>query len=1031
MTNNALLGSKEGNSTQITKKEEKRRLQIEQSEEVLQLMQEFQDFNSDGKVCNLLVPDEFKKTKTVENSNCYFFKVKTLSYDEDYPHREALENVIMALDNEAFNFVYLLEGNEEGVFLYIGVVKNSNPNIKNKLSVTDYGELIQKMFEGNFSGSVLDPVVNTRENPEFTHVIIEGAKKFNMQCAEENESIAGVIVGIPSVNEKETGNSKDFQGIDRLINSMTGLNWRLIIVCEPLSKQEVAKKQKDVYELYNRLYVSSKLTRQKSISDGAAVSFGKNTSSSKNETKGTQNSKSDTKTQGEQTKHTNISTAVTNNYGTTDSIGESKQTGVNYNISTNKGTSDAVTIEMANKHAMELMKYIDEELLERIKSGIIKGMYNTSVFYMAEEPDYANRLKNGVISLFQGNKSTYSPLIAKELKPEDINNGILGCYQNLKEIIKTKDISKDIPLLYGRPYENGVIGLSSLLTLKEVSLLAGLPQQEVPGLKLKEDINFGLNVDTVEECINLGNVVQKGRELERVPFMLSRNSINKHIFIAGVTGSGKTTTCQKLLKEAGKDIPFLVIEPAKTEYRELINHEDFADLTIFTLGNETIAPFRLNPFEVVEGENISSHIDMIKATFTAAFPMEGSMPQMLEEAIYLSYKRKGWDIENNRHHKFKDPFNNYEPCFPRISDLLNNIKTVVHEKGFGERMENEYLGSLVSRLSNLTVGAKGRMLNCERSVDFNYIADHKIVDLKNPEDKSLFMGFILSRLTAVIRNKSKQNKNYKHITLVEEAHRLLSKVEYGDSGSKKASVETFTDLLAEVRKYGEGLIIVDQIPNKLASDVLKNTNTKIVHRIFAKDDKEVIGDTMMMDDKQKDFLSSLPNGHAIVFSENTDKPIHISIKASSHINNAGTSDEKIKERFEKNKSHFGRCLSGYTMFLNEACTKLQGIISDGLEFDKGCFDSLKELISKAAQKLNEDEIGNVIEGREAKICRDLVRRYYEYTGKGDVCGTKREKNENELSNLLQEMCKSSRFIEELEYNPKIRLDLASLVSVGR
>ena len=140
MTNNALLGSKEGNSTQITKKEEKRRLQIEQSEEVLQLMQEFQDFNSDGKVCNLLVPDEFKKTKTVENSNCYFFKVKTLSYDEDYPHREALENVIMALDNEAFNFVYLLEGNEEGVFLYIGVVKNSNPNIKNKLSVTDYGE---------------------------------------------------------------------------------------------------------------------------------------------------------------------------------------------------------------------------------------------------------------------------------------------------------------------------------------------------------------------------------------------------------------------------------------------------------------------------------------------------------------------------------------------------------------------------------------------------------------------------------------------------------------------------------------------------------------------------------------------------------------------------------------------------------------------------------------------------------------------------------------------------------------------------
>ena len=92
--------------------------------------------------------------------------------------------------------------------------------------------------------------------------------------------------------------------------------------------------------------------------------------------------------------------------------------------------------------------------------------------------------------------------------------------------------------------------------------------------------------------------------------------------------------------------------------------------------------------------------------------------------------------------------------------------------------------------------------------------------LKSAEDKALIMGFILSRLSAVIRQKHRENDKYRHITLVEEAHRLLSKVEYGDSGSKKGAVETFTDLLAEVRKYGEGLIIVDQIPNKLAPEVM-------------------------------------------------------------------------------------------------------------------------------------------------------------------------------------------------------------------
>ena len=169
------------------------------------------------------------------------------------------------------------------------------------------------------------------------------------------------------------------------------------------------------------------------------------------------------------------------------------------------------------------------------------------------------------------------------------------------------------------------------------------------------------------------------------------------------------------------------------------------------------------------------------------------------------------------------------------------------------------------------------MLNCPYSTDFNFIAYNKVIlemeELKSPEDKSLLMGLILSRLSAVIKVEHKRDFSYRHLTLIEEAHRLLTKVEYGDSGSKKTAVETFTDLLAEVRKYGEGLIVVDQIPNKLAPEVLKNTSTKIIHKILARDDKEVVGDTMRMDDKQKEFLSALAPGHAIVFSEDTDKPI--------------------------------------------------------------------------------------------------------------------------------------------------------------
>ena len=89
------------------------------------------------------------------------------------------------------------------------------------------------------------------------------------------------------------------------------------------------------------------------------------------------------------------------------------------------------------------------------------------------------------------------------------------------------------------------------------------------------------------------------------------------------------------------------------------------------------------------------------------------------------------------------------------------------------------------------------------------------------------------------------------------AHRLLTRLPEGISTSRAQAVEVFTDLIAEVRRYGEGMIIADQIPSKLAPEVLKNTTTKIIHTLYARDDREVIGDTMGLDDEQRRWLACL------------------------------------------------------------------------------------------------------------------------------------------------------------------------------
>lgn len=91
-----------------------------------------------------------------------------------------------SMDNQAFNFVYILTGTEEGIELCIGVVQNRNDNVPvlgKKLSAVNYGEIVANVFEGNFSGSKLEKL----NSMELDKLIGTGIQKYQN---------AGVIIGI-------------------------------------------------------------------------------------------------------------------------------------------------------------------------------------------------------------------------------------------------------------------------------------------------------------------------------------------------------------------------------------------------------------------------------------------------------------------------------------------------------------------------------------------------------------------------------------------------------------------------------------------------------------------------------------------------------------------------------------------------------------------------------------------------------------------------------------------------------------------
>ena len=126
------------------------------------------------------------------------------------------------------------------------------------------------------------------------------------------------------------------------------------------------------------------------------------------------------------------------------------------------------------------------------------------------------------------------------------------------------------------------------------------------------------------------------------------------------------------------------------------------------------------------------------------------------------------------------------------------------------------------------------------------------------------------------------DKELSHILVIEEAHRLLKHVNTDkvseDMGNPKGkAVEHFTNMIAEMRSYGQGVIVAEQIPSKLAPDVIKNSSNKIIQRLVAADDQELVANTIGLSSEDCLNLGSLTTGTGLCHKEGMSLPVRVKI----------------------------------------------------------------------------------------------------------------------------------------------------------
>lgn len=851
---------------------------------------------------------EFLKKKV--GSGMRMFKIDKIIYDKNENNLQKLTNVYNMAHSQDLSIFLLLNSDGAEVQMYLGICEEDSPS-KQKMGL----ETLYNGFMGNFPGS-LDSFDKVKLEKEESEQVLQ-------ECFAQDRDAISVVSGVASVrNEKIQENEKFIQGVEKLVDAMKGNPFTTLIIANPISKDELIEMQNELEILYSTLKPFEKTVKtfSESQAHGVADSISKGmsdtigSSESKSLSLGTTESTSKTKgaslggslsfgkmasaavtataavglgpvgasiagtlTKGlssalglnasvNMSKTKTTGTSTTNTTTDTTSKSHTKTTTNTSTVNDTDTTGSTLQIEYMNKKVKQLLDKIDLQL-KRLKECESFGVFAVASYFLSRNTGYSSMAASTYKSLISGEKTS-------------VESSGISSWQNEQDVKLLKEYLKR---LYHPVFRlacgsniNDVTPVS-IVSGNELAVQLGLPKKSVPGVAVTECAAFGRNLYMLSgnkdnKTIDIGNIYHMHAD-EDTKVKLKVRDLSMHTFITGATGSGKSNAVYTLLKRLDEeDVSFLVVEPAKGEYKHVFGNRK--DVSVYGTNPKKNKMLRINPFSFPEDIHVLEHIDKLIEIFNVCWPMYAAMPAVLKEAVEKSYVETGWDLDESVNTTGMN-------IYPTFADVLQQLEEVIEASTFSEEVKSNYSGSLLTRVKSLTNGINGRVFTSDEIKPEKLFDENVIVDISrvgSMDTKSLIMGMLVLKMHEYRMAEGGMNQALKHVTVLEEAHNLLKGNASSATASEGAdligkSVEMLSNIIAEIRTYGEGFIIADQAPGLLDPSVIRNTNTKIILRLPDYEDRKLVGKAANLSDDQIDELAKLPVGVAAVYHNDWIEPV--------------------------------------------------------------------------------------------------------------------------------------------------------------